>query len=114
MIYLSYVTNYSENEEWTALSNETRKVRIEDPVHTKLLENKKRQTTRYICAEKENDNWLISQIINGVQNARRHEYRLSGGVTCFPTNRRRTHVSATNRSRTSAIRNETEELSVVS
>ena len=85
----------------------------EDPVRTKFLENKKRRTTSYVSAEKDNKNQLISQIITGVQNSIRNESGLEGGVTHLPTNGSRAQVSAANRCSTSSIRNEIEERSVV-
>ena len=82
-------------------------------LRTYLLTNKKRRTTSSFSAEKENENRLISQIITGVKNESRNESGLAGGVTHFPTNGSRAHVSATNRGSTSSNRNEKEERSVV-
>ena len=85
-IYISDVTCYFEDPDWASLSKYTRKIITEDPVRTKFLENKKRRTNRSVSVEKDNRNWLISQIITGVQNASRNEYGLAGGVTHLPTN----------------------------
>ena len=48
---------------------------IENPVHTKFISNKKGYTTSSVNNEKYNDNWLISQIINGVQDKTQQELR---------------------------------------
>ena len=58
-------TCYFENSEWAALSNDTRESITEDPLRTKLLANKKRRTASSVSAQKDNENWLISQIIMG-------------------------------------------------
>ena len=78
-----------------------------EPVRKKFLDNKKRHTTRSVSVEKDNENWLISQIITGVQNASRYESGLVGGVTHFPTNGRRAQVSAVNGGSNPSNRNET-------
>ena len=112
-IDISDFARYFEDSEWVTLSKDTRESITEDPVRTKLQENENRCTTSYVSARKENENWLISQIINGVQNASRNESGLAGGVTHFPTNGIRTQVHAANRVNTSSKINETEEQSVV-
>ena len=61
----------------------------------------------------DNENWLISQIITGVQNEIRNKSRLAGGATHFPTNWIRAQVSSVNRLSTSSNRNETEDRSVI-
>ena len=68
-IDISDVTRHFEYLESAALSNDTRKGITEDPIRTKFLSNKKRRTTRFISAGKDNQNRLISQIITGFQNA---------------------------------------------
>ena len=108
-IDISYVICYFEDSEWAALSNYTRKRITEDPERTKLLANKKRRTTSSVSDEKDNENWLIYQIITGVQKASQNESGLAGGVTCLPTNESRAQVSAANRGSISSNRNETEE-----
>ena len=82
-IDISNVTRYFEDEEWSAISNETRKRTTEDPVHTKLQENKKRHTTRSVSDEKENEKRIIYQITTGVQNTYCNDSGLAGGVIRF-------------------------------
>ena len=93
--------------------NKTRKRITEELVHTKFLESNKRSATSFISAKRDNDNKIIYQIITGVQNASRHISGLLVGVIRFPINGIRTQVFAENRSRNYAIRNEPEELIVV-
>ena len=112
-IDISYVTCYFEDPEWAAILNKTRKRTTEEPIHTKSPENKKRETKNSISSEKDDDNRLIYHIITGVQNTSRHEYGLEGGVIRFTTNRSRTKMSAANIISSSEIRNEPEELGVV-
>ena len=70
-------------------------------------------TTSSVSSEKDKENWLISQIITGVQNSSRNEPSLEGGVTHLPTNGSRAQVSAANRSSNTSNRNDTEEQSLV-
>ena len=70
-------------------------------------------TTSSAGVEKDNKNWLISQIITGVQNASQNESGLEGVVTRFPNNRSRAQVSSVNRFSTPPNINDTEDRSVV-
>ena len=76
-IDISDVTSYFEDSEWGALSNDTKQRIAEDPVRINFLANKKRRATRSISAGKYNKNWLIAQIITGVQKRSQNESRLS-------------------------------------
>ena len=76
---------YFEDSEWAVLSNYTKKRITEDPVRKNSMVNKKRRTTISVSAEKDNENWLISQIITGVQKGSQNEYGLAGRVAPFPT-----------------------------
>ena len=71
-IDISDVIRYFEYSWWDALSNDTRKSITEHPVRTKFMVNKKRRTTSYVTAKKDNKNWLISQIITRVKDASRN------------------------------------------
>ena len=112
-IDISYVTCYFEEPKWTAISNYTRKNITEARVGTNNLATKKTHNTRYVSAGKDNENWLISQIITGVQNPSQNEPGLAGGVDRFPTNGSKTQVSAANICSTSSTRNNTEYWSVL-
>ena len=63
--------------------------------------------------QKYNENRIISHIIDEVQNEIRHESLLVGGAVHLPANGSMTQVSDASRSSNYAIRNETEELIVV-
>ena len=95
------------------MNNTTKRITW-DLTHIKLLANKNRHTTRSVSTKKDNEDQLIFQIITGVKNTSSDEYGLEGGVIHFTTNGSITQVSATNRSSSSAIRNEPKDLSVVS
>ena len=112
-IDISDSTRYSENSEWSAISNVTSKRITEDPICKKFLANKKRSATSSVSAGKDNDNFLIPQIITGVKNSSRNESGLAVGLNRLPTNDSRAQVFAVNRSSTSSNINEAEERSVV-
>ena len=61
----------------------------------------------------DNENWLISQIITGVQNESQNGYALSVGVNRLPTNGIRAQLSHANRISTSSKIKKTRERSVV-
>ena len=112
-IDISDFTCYFEYSEWGALSNNTRKRITEEPVRTNFLADKKIHTTSSVSVENDNKNWLITQIITGVQNSGRNKYVLTGGLTRFPTNGVRAQVYDANIVSTYSNRSEIDEHSVV-